>query len=148
MALWSLTDRGSAVLSPITWCGRERKRQFGSSLNFQKSWWSCENWTNCSNATLILCYSKCKLVSQKIFLITLRRVNLVCGDSLRSPLRITLSHEPRWLVWSALDTGPPPPVRTRCLSSHRSAKLRIPFLHRERNKGVCVYHTIQRLTHT
>lgn len=108
MALWSLTDRGSAVLSPITWCGRERKRQFGSSLNFQKSWWSCENWTNCSNATLILCYSKCKLVSQKIFLITLRRVNLVCGDSLRSPLRITLSHEPRWLVWSALDTGPPP----------------------------------------
>lgn len=50
-----------------TLCERERKRQFRSSLNFQKSWWSSENWTNCSNAALILCYSKCKLVSQNYF---------------------------------------------------------------------------------
>lgn len=72
-----------------TLCERERKRQFGSSLNFQKSWWSSENWTNCSNATLILCYSKCKLVSQKLFLITLCRVNLLCGNF---PCSLLVSH--------------------------------------------------------
>lgn len=72
-----------------TCCVRERTRQFGSSLNFQKSWWSSENWTNCSNATLILCYSKCKLVSQKLFLITLCRVNLLCGNF---PCSLLASH--------------------------------------------------------
>lgn len=104
MAPWSSTDRdGTESISVTnTCCVWERKRQFRSSLNFQKSWWSSENWTNCSNATLILCYSKCKLVSQKLFLITLCQVNLLCGNFSMLPLSIALSHEPWWLVWFVL----------------------------------------------
>lgn len=105
--LESSSDTDSAGLSQIHHVNGREKRQFGSSLNFQKSWWSSENWTNCSNATLILCYSKCKLVSQKLFLITLCRVNLLCGNFPCSPLSILLRHEPRWHVWSRHNTRRP-----------------------------------------
>lgn len=102
-----LTDKYRFGLSQTHDVNGRKKRQFECSLNFQKCWWSSENWTNCSNATLILCYSKCKLVSQKLFLITLCRVNLLCGNCPCSPLasHSVMNHDNLYDMWS-LQSGP------------------------------------------
>ena len=65
----------------------DRETGFWILIKLLKALMSSKKWTNCSKVTLILCYSKCKLVSQKLFLITEDQVNLLrCNFPSLSPL--------------------------------------------------------------